>query len=281
MQKLLILGSQGMLGTELFYYFQNKYEVIPFASFNLDITNKKLVQERLEEYKPDIVINAAAYTNVERAEAKYERTLSMEVNGEAVGYLAEFCSEKGITFVQISTDYVFDGKKGAPYLEDDLPNPQNVYGKSKLLGEQKVLEVAALNPNWDYYIVRTAWLYGQYGANFIKKMLHFSKKGKEVKVVKDQIGSPTWTLDLVNGIEQLIEKKEYKKGIYHLAGRGEASWADLAEEVFRIKKSDISLLRVNSADFPQVAKRPQYAVLKNTKGPKMPTWQEMLEKYLF
>ena len=126
MQKMMILGSQGMLGMEMTYYFQNKFKVIPLDYFNLDITNKKLVQETISKYQPDIIINCAAYTDVERAEAKYERDQAMKINGEAVGFLAEECSKKGITFVQLSTDYVFDGTKKTLYLEDDLPNPLNV-----------------------------------------------------------------------------------------------------------------------------------------------------------
>ncbi len=276
----MILGSQGMLGMELTYYFQNKYEIIPLDYFNLDITNKKLVQKTVEKYKPDFVINAAAYTDVERAEAKHERKIAMEVNAEAVGYLAEACSQRGIDFTQISTDYVFDGTKGEVYCEDDLTNPLNVYGTSKLLGEQKVLEWANLNPNWNYYIVRTAWLYGQYGPNFVKKMLHFGKKKKEVKVVEDQHGSPTWTLDLVKGVKKILENEKYEKGIYHLTGLGEATWADLTEEIYRLKNIKIPVLRVNSGEFPQVAKRPSYSVLQNTKGPPMTIWQDMLAEYL-
>jgi len=280
MQKLMILGSQGMLGMELTYYFQNKYEVFPMASFNLDITNKQQVKAQIEEYKPDILINCAAYTDVERAEAKYERKLAMEINGEAVGNLAKVCSQRGIDFVQISTDYVFDGKKKSAYIEDDLPNPQNIYGKSKLLGEQNVLEWARLNPDWSYYIVRTAWLYGQCGPNFVKKMLHFAKIKKKIKVVEDQIGSPTSTLALTKGIEELIENKKYGKGIYHLVGVGMASWADLTEEIYKIKDIKIPVIRVGSNTFLQTAKRPQFSALQNTKGPKMLSWQEMLKLYL-
>lgn len=280
MQKLIILGAQGMLGMELTYYFQGKYEVFPLAEFNLDITNKGAIEETFSRIQPDLVINAAAYTNVERAEAKHERNVAMKVNGDAVGYLAEVCSQRGIGFVQISTDYVFDGTKGEPYSEADLPNPQNMYGKSKMLGEQKIQEWANLNPDWNYYIVRTAWLYGQYGPNFVKKMLHFAKKRREVKVVEDQFGSPTWTLELVKGVEEIVEQKKYTSGVYHLTGKGEASWADLAEEVFEICKTNTAVIRVGSSEFPQVAKRPAYSVLQNIKGPEMKGWREMLGEYL-
>lgn len=280
MQKMMILGAQGMLGTEMTYYFQNKYEIIPLASFNLDIANKKLVQSALEQYKPNLVVNCAAYTNVERAEAKYERDIAMQVNGDAVAYLAEFCSQMGITLVQISTDYVFDGKKKSPYLENDSPNPLNMYGKSKFFAEQHILNFAKLNSNWEYYIIRTAWLYGSYGPNFVKKMLHLAKSGNPLKVVNDQTGSPTFTLALVRGIEQIIEQKIYTKGIYHLVGDGETSWADFALEIFRLKGWNVALEKVDSAYFTQTAKRPSYSVLKNTKGPVLPVWQEQLAEYL-
>lgn len=280
MQKLMILGSQGMLGTEMFYYFQDKYEVIPLDYFNLDITNRELVQVKLAEYKPKIVINCAAYTDVERAEARYEREIATKVNGEAVGYLVEACSKLGISFVQISTDYVFDGKKGKAYTEEDLPNPQNVYGQSKYLGEQNILAEAKKNQDFQYYIIRTAWLYGQYGPNFVKKMLHLAKQQKEVNVVQDQIGCPTWTYALIQGIEKIIEQKNYTKGVYHLAGSGEASWADLTEEIFRLKNKNVQVNRVNSDFFQTQAKRPAFSVLKNTQGPEMQKWEEMLAEYL-
>lgn len=280
MEKMLILGSQGMLGTEMFYYFQNKYEVIPLASFNLDITDKERVFKMINQMSPDLVVNCAAYTNVERAEARYEKEIALKVNGESVDFLAEICSQKGTPFVQISTDYIFDGTKKTPYLENDLPNPQNVYGLSKNLGETNILKWAKINPDWEFFIVRTAWLYGQYGPNFVKKMLHLARAQGEVKVVEDQIGSPTWTLALVIGIEALIQNENYPKGIYHLSGEGEASWADFAEEIFKLKNLSVKVVRVNSAEFPQVAKRPDYSALKNTKGPKMQKWQNMLQDYL-
>lgn len=276
----MIIGSQGMLGMEMFYYLQDKYEVIPFDYFNLDITNRELVQSKLAEYKPEIVINCAAYTDVERAEAEYERKVAQEVNGEAVGYLADVCSHLGITLVQISTDYVFDGKKGTAYKEDDLPNPLNIYGKSKYLGEQKVLEEAQKNPDFQYYIVRTAWLYGQYGPGFVKKMLHLGKKQREVNVVDDQFGSPTWTYALSQGIESLIEQKKYTKGVYHLTGKGETSWAEFAEEIFRLKKFNARVKKVDSSFFQTQAKRPKCSALENTKGPEMLGWKEMLGDYL-
>lgn len=280
MQKMMILGAHGMLGMEMTYYFQDKYEVIPLAYFNLDITNKKLVQEFFKKYQPDFVINCAAYTDVERAEARYEKDLAIQINGEAVGYLAEFCSQMGITLIQISTDYVFNGKKREAYLENDQPNPLNIYGKSKLLGEQKILEYAQKKQDWNYFIVRTAWLYGQYGPNFVKKMLHLSKEKKELKVVNDQTGSPTATFDLVQAIEKLIEQKNYTKGVYHLVAEGETTWADYAIEIFKLRKKNILVQKVSSTEFPQVAKRPVYSVLKNTKGPLLSNWKEQLANYL-
>lgn len=280
MQKMLILGSQGMLGTEMFYFFQSKYEVIPLASFNLDITDKERVFKMINQISPDLVINCAAYTNVERAEARHEKEVALKINGESVDFLAEICSQKGIQFVQISTDYVFDGTKKTGYLENDLPHPQNVYGSSKHLGETNILKWAKIKPDWKFFIVRTAWLYGQYGPNFVKKMLHLARTKGEVKIVEDQIGSPTWTLALVKGIEVLIQNENYQKGIYHLSGEGEGSWADFAEEIFKLKNLSVPVLRVGSVEFPQVAKRPSYSVLKNTKGPKMEKWQKMLQDYL-
>jgi dTDP-4-dehydrorhamnose reductase len=258
--KTLIIGSGGMLGTDLCKVFP---DAVKLAHRELDITNREQVLESIQRIKPDIVINAAAYTDVDGCEDN--RDLAFQVNGYGPGYIAEACSKIGATLVHFSTDYVFDGSRNE-YIESDTPDPINVYGKSKLLGEQKIAENTA-----DYRIIRISWLFGIHGRNFVETMLKLSSQMDKVKVVNDQFGKPTYTVDLANKIKDIIE---LETGIYHLTNDGVCSWYEFASAVID------NAVPCTSEEFPRKAKRPKYSVLVNTKTEPMRHWKEALKAYM-
>ena len=212
--KTLIIGSNGMLGSDLCKVFP---EAITLTHKDLDITNKVQVLEFIQKISPDIVINAAAYTNVDGCEDNPE--IAFRVNGYGPGNLAEACNKIGAKLVHFSTDYVFDGSKDQ-YKESDIPSPINVYGQSKLLGEQEIMKNLK-----DYRIIRISWLFGKHGKNFVEAILKLSHEIDEVKVVNDQFGRPTYTLDLAHRIKEVTE---LEAGIYHLTNDGICSWYEFA-----------------------------------------------------
>jgi dTDP-4-dehydrorhamnose reductase len=227
---------------------------------------------------PDVVVNCAAYTDVDRAEE--EREKAFLINGEGVKNLAQVCRESDIDLCHISTDYVFDGTKKGPYTPDDLPNPINVYGQSKLAGEKHILDMAD-----KFYIIRSSWLYGKYGNNFVFKMLKLAEKQKELRVVDDQIGSPTWTGTLARVIAELIRKKRY--GLYHVTDETEGgiSWCEFAKEIVRLFGLKPSVIPVKTGEFPVLAKRPRYSVLdlagtKDILKENLPNWEDSLKKLM-
>ena len=228
MKKVLITGAQGMLGQDLVPILEDEsYEIIETNRELLDVTDYDSVKQSLEKNKPDIVIHCAAYTNVDGAENDLET--ATKINALGTENLAHVCAESNITLIYISTDYVFDGGKKELYLPDDKTNPINNYGKTKLEGENAVQKYCK-----KHYIVRTSWLYGHYGKNFVETMISLSDK-LELKVVDDQTGCPTWTVELANGIANLLEKMpDY--GIYHICGSGETSWYGFAKEIFKLIK---------------------------------------------
>lgn len=258
--KILILGAGGMLGMDLCKVFP---DAVRLTHSELDITDKERVIGRIEEVKPDVIINAAAYTDVDGCEDEHE--LAFDVNGRAPGYIAQGCSLVGAKLVHYSTDYVFDGSK-KEYVESDLPNPINVYGESKLLGENNIIE----NMD-DYRIVRTSWLFGQYGRNFAETMLKLSGKIDTVKVVKDQFGKPTFTADLAR---KTAEIAELAPGIYHITNEGVCTWYEFAAAIID------NVSPCSSEEFVRKAKRPKYSVLVNTKTSPMRHWMEALAEYL-
>ncbi len=265
--KIVILGAKGMLGTDLGKVF---YDCNPYLldKEELDITNHDAVRGFIGQLRPDIVINAAAYTDVDGCESN--KKLAMEVNGRAPGYLAAAAKDAGAVFVHYSTDYVFDGNKSEGYSEDDEPeNPCNFYGASKLAGERAVREAGG-----DYYIIRTSWLYGINGKNFVETMLR-KADSPPLRVVNDQHGKPTFSLDLARSTRELLEaKKDF--GIYHIVNEPATTWYDFACEI--LKKNKITPCA--SSEFPRPAKRPQYSILLNTKLPPLRPWQEALGEYL-
>jgi len=279
--RILITGSSGMLAKDLIEEFKNDNELILANKETLDITNKEQVENFIKETKPEILINGSAYTAVDNAEDEDQKELCLKINSEGVKNLAEACSKNNIIFVHYSTDYIFDGESMDGYKEDNRTlGPVNFYGYSKYLGEQNVLRVENENYQFQYYILRTSWLYGKEGKNFIKTMLELSKTKSELNIINDQHGSPTYTVDLAKRTRYILEQK-LKKGIYHVTNEGTTTWYDFAIEIFRIKNINIKVNPVSSEKYKAKAKRPHYSTLINTKIlPKMRNWEEALEEFL-
>lgn len=270
MEKILVTGSNGMLGQDLVPILEDEgYDVIETTRNTLDITDFKKVEETLKNYKPDYVIHCAAYTNVDGAEAEQE--LAAKINASGTENLAKICAKYDITLVYISTDYVFDGKKQEPYLPYDKTNPLNTYGKTKLEGEKAVQKYCK-----KYYITRTSWLYGHHGKNFVETMISLADK-PELKVVDDQIGCPTWTVEFSNGIAKLLEEKpEY--GIYHICGSGETSWYGFAKEIFKLIGKNVNIKPCKTEEFPRPATRPMHSTLENNGICR--NWKAALKDYI-
>lgn len=252
--KILITGSNGMLGHDLIEVLKDDHELILTTSKTLDITDRDRVIGFIVENSPDIVINSAAYTNVDGCEENQE--LAYAVNGDGVKNLALACSEVDCPLVHISTDYVFKGDNTRPWIEDDEIGPISVYGKSKLKGEEAILEILD-----KFFIVRTAWLYGINGGNFPKTMMELAKNHSEITVVYDEVGTPTYTPDLAEAISQLIETDYY--GIYHITNSGYCSWCEFARYIFEVAEKDVKVIPVTASEFARPAPRPHYSVLEN------------------
>lgn len=253
--KILITGSNGMLGHDLINALKERHDLIPTTSKTLDITDKKQTIDYIRDKKPDIVINSAAYTDVDGCEEN--RELAYSVNGEGVRNLALACRDIDCPLVHISTDYVFDGSATEPICEDGEIGPISVYGKSKLEGEEAIQEILD-----KYFIIRTAWLYGINGRNFPKTMLELAENHPEITVVYDEVGTPTYTPDLAEGISRLIETDYY--GIYHLTNSGSCSWCEFAKYIFEIAGRDVKVIPVTASEFARPAPRPSYSVLDNS-----------------
>ena len=254
--KVLITGSNGMLGHDLEKVLKDKHELILTTSKTLDITDKENTIDFIVKNNPDVVINSAAYTDVDGCETNQD--LAYAVNGEGVRNLALACKEVDCPLVHVSTDYVFDGTARDPIEEDGEIGPISIYGKSKLKGEEAILEILD-----KYFILRTAWLYGINGKNFPKTMLELAKDHSEITVVYDEVGTPTYTPDLAYGISQIIETDFY--GIYHLTNSGQCSWCEFARYIIEIADKDVKVIPVTASEFSRPAPRPSYSVLKNKK----------------
>lgn len=254
--KILITGSNGMLGQDLIEELADKHTVIAASSRILDITDEMKVMDYVNSTKPDIIINSAAYTDVDGCETNVEKAYS--VNGEGPRNLALACRENDIPLIHVSTDYVFKGNSQTPRLEDDELGPLSVYGKSKLEGEKAIEEILD-----KYFILRTAWLYGYNGGNFPKTMLQLAKDHDKLTVVYDEVGTPTYTPDLAKAIAELVDSDKY--GTYHLTNSDSTSWYDFAKLIFEIANVDIEVEPVTASEFARAAKRPNYSVLNNEK----------------
>jgi len=270
--KILVVGAKGMLGGMLVEVLAD-HKVIAWDREEVDITNRNEVLEKIGELKPEVIINTAAYTDVDKAESEPEKAFL--VNEAGVRNLVEIARVIGAKVAHYSTDYVFSGEKEEGYKEDELfGKPLNVYGESKLAGEKVLRESGA-----SYYLIRTAWLYGPNGDNFVNKMLELAQDKEELNVVDDQNGSPTFTKDVAEFTRKLLEEN-YEPGVYHAVNTGVASWYELAREIFKIAGVDVKVQAVGSEEFPRPAKRPAFSILQNTKGPKMRLWPEALREYI-
>jgi dTDP-4-dehydrorhamnose reductase len=270
---ILVAGAGGMLGHDLLAAFAGTARGV--CREDMDITSSASVRKVLMTLKPQVVINAMAFTDVDGCESRREPAFL--VNGEGVRHLSEATAEIGAKLVHVSSDYVFDGMKGSPYVEEDPVNPLSIYGKSKLAGEEN----ARLNP--DHLVVRTQWLYGLHGRNFVETMLRLATEKDKLSVVDDQIGSPTWTVDLALAIKVLIEKR--CRGTYHAVNTGNCSWFGFAEAIFAEKKIETGLRSITSGELGRPAPRPLFSVLDCGKlqrdtGLRMEDWRDALKKYL-
>lgn len=296
--KILLLGKSGMLGScFLKNFFSNlDFELYAFSKEDLDVTNTVLLKELFKKISPTFVVNCSAYTAVDDCEINKE--LAFNINGRAPGEIAKICKELNCCLVHFSTDYVFNGKKAEGYNENDSTDPINIYGESKLIGEDLIKE------NMDkYYIIRISWLFGENGKNFVDSMINLGKTKDTIDVVSDQIGSPTYTRDLCKAIESFFilpnmpefeHNHEYslrtgdleihKKlpfGIYHLTNFGQTSWYDFAKKIFEIMKMNVSVKETTSEKFKRPAKRPSFSTLLNTKTDiRLRRWEEALKAYL-
>ncbi|WP_395046613.1 dTDP-4-dehydrorhamnose reductase [Flavobacterium sp.] len=273
---ILVTGASGQLGQAIQYIASNyaDCEFIFASSQDLDITNQERVNHFFDTNKIDFCINAAAYTAVDKAESETEKAEAINVSGPK--NLAIACKNKKVKLIHISTDFVFDGSSSKPYLETDATNPLSVYGKTKLDGEQEIIDNIH-----EYFIIRTSWVYSQFGNNFMKTMLRLASERDSLSIVSDQIGSPTNAVDLAKALLSIVQSNSSKYGIYNFSNEGMASWYDFATEIFRINNVVIDVNPIPTEAFPTPAKRPKYSLLdkskiKNTFGIEIKTWQESL-----
>ena len=255
--KILVTGKQGQLGYALQELSKNQFEFSwKFTDRSeLDITDSMKIQSVLKQFEPDWIINAAAYTDVDGAESNEE--IAYKVNADGPYILAKSAKEIGAKLVHISTDYVFDGTKNEPYTENDKPNPLQVYGKSKLKGELFIQDT-----NITGFIIRTSWVYGNHGKNFVNTILKLAKEKNEIQVIDDQFGSPTYVKDLGNVVIELVSKRQFNEmELYHFSNNGVISWFDFAKCIKQLMNLDLKIQRINSCDYYKSNFRPTYSVL--------------------
>ncbi len=269
--KILIAGASGQLGRALLPAL-SRHDVVALPRAALDIADAEAVRAVLMAQSPAVVINAAAFNEVDRAET--DPAAALRANAEGPRLLAEATAERGMALVHVSTDYVFDGRASRPYVESDAPNPLSAYGRSKRSGEQAVI---AANPR--HFVVRTAWLYAAEGRNFPNTMRRLAAQGP-LRVVSDQRGSPTYAPHLAAALADLVGSADF--GLHHLAGAGEASWFELSCALFRCLCLDVPIEPVTTEAFPRPAPRPRYSVLETQRRParRLPAWQGGLAEYV-
>jgi dTDP-4-dehydrorhamnose reductase len=277
--KILVIGAAGQLGHDLLKVFSPDHVVSGAdmsgagADADVDITDPAATNSLVVDIRPDLVINSAAFTNVDGCEANREAAYA--VNAAGAGNIARACAAcEDVPLIHISTDYVFDGTKAGPYLENDPTAPLGEYGRTKLAGEEQVREALPHR----HLIVRTAWLFGDHGANFVKTMLRLGRERDQLKVVNDQTGSPTYAGHLAAALRSLAENRLDDPGVYHMTNSGQCTWFDFAGEIFRLAGVDVDLRPTTTAEFNAPAPRPAYSVLANTRAPEiiMPHWRDGL-----
>jgi dTDP-4-dehydrorhamnose reductase len=280
--KAILIGANGQLGVDLLASFhEQRWDVIPVTHADVDICDRKRLSEFISANRPDLVINTAAFHKVEDCERRPQ--LAFEVNATGAMNLATVCAQEKTTLVHFSTDYVFDGLKGGPYLESDPPRPLNVYGASKMAGEHLLM----CNTE-RFFVIRTCGLYGLAGSsgkggNFVELMLRKRASGESLRVVSDQVLTPTYTVDLAAATTKLVQTKDY--GIYHISGDGQCSWYEFARAIFELEGLSVDLTPVETDRIASPVKRPSYSVLSKEKFHKMnlgqiPLWRSGLERYL-
>lgn len=282
MYNILVTGANGQLGSEI-RAVAPKYSNYNFIFTNvqeLDICNHNGVQQFITENNINAIINCAAYTAVDKAEEQFE--VADKINHMAVANFAQIAKDNNIRLVHISTDYVFDGKAYKPYTETDIPNPQSLYGKTKLAGETAMQHIGPANS----IIIRTSWVYSSYGNNFVKTLLRLGKERDELNVVADQIGTPTNAADLAKAILDILPKIENKEvEFFHYSNEGVCSWFDFAKAIFEIQDLRIKINPIETWQFPTPAKRPFYSVLNKNKikekyKMEVPYWRDALKECL-
>ena len=282
MSNILVTGANGQLGREIqelsFTYHDNTFTFTDRTQ--LDITSKEAIKTIVEKESIDVIINCAAYTAVDKAEADEEN--ADKINHQATKNLAEIAKEKNLKLIHISTDYVFDGKNYKPYEEDDQTNPNSIYGKTKLSGEQSIQEISPK----DTIMIRTSWVYSSYGANFVKTMLNLGKTKEKLTVINDQVGTPTYAKDLAKAILDIIPQIDNDKPeIYHYSNEGVLSWYDFAKEIMKMAKLPCKIDPIATKDYPTPATRPHFSLLNKAKikqryQVKVPFWKDSLYECL-
>lgn len=277
----MVTGAGGQLGSEIrFLASDNGQTTFRFhTSQSLDITNSKQVRAEIENYKPDYVINCAAYTAVDMAEDEPDKAI--KVNATAVGYLASACKEYHAVLIHISTDYVFDGTGSVPYRPLDTCVPLGSYGNSKRLGEMEIL-----SKEMDAFIIRTSWVYSSYGKNFVKTMMRLGADRTELNVVADQFGSPTYAGDLAKALLEIVNSTVKAEGteIYHYCNQGVCSWNEFAAEIMKVSGLDCEIHPISTSEYPTKAARPGYSVLDTSSfqarfsSAEVPNWKDALER---
>lgn len=275
-KKILITGAKGMLGWALTKELSSFHKLIGIDIADADITNENQIKEEIFKIHPEIVIHTAAYTAVDSCEQN--KQLAHEVNAIGTENVARACHLCNAKLIYISTDFVFDGTKNSPYTENDTPNPINIYGKSKLEGEKQIQATLS-----NYLIIRSSWLYGPKGVNFVTTILDIAKDQNEIKVVNDQTGSPTYTIDLARAINIFIRKDI--KGTVNYTNTGICSWFDFAKEIIDISKSSSIVLPISTSESKRPARRPQYSALSTNKlesitKTKQRNWKEAVKEYI-
>jgi len=275
--KVLILGAGGLLGKDLIPILSARNQVLGRDIENFDITDPERAQKEIETLQPEVVINAAAFTDVDGCESR--RDLAFSVNAEGARNVALGCAANRVKMIYLSTDYVFDGSGKIPYREEDPPNPLNVYGSSKLQGERYIQEITK-----NHLIIRTQWLYGRHGKNFVDTILRQASQQKELRVVNDQQGAPTFTRDLSWAIDRLLGKEA--TGVLHVTNSGSCTWFEFAWQILREKKiNNVRVTPIFSTDLARPARRPANSVLdcrrfERLTGERMRPWREALKEYL-
>jgi len=295
-KRVLITGSSGMLGVDIAFHLNDKYDIVctdivdrnnPYCGIKnfvkCDITERNLAVNMIKSARPDLIIHTAAWTDVDGCELDSEK--AMKINAEGTRNIALGAKETNALIFYISSDFVFDGEKNTPYKEDDIPNPINAYGLSKFEGESFIRKELDR-----YFIVRTSWLFGRYGRNFVDIILDKAERKEGLKIVIDQFGSPTYTADLSRAIEKLILialEQNSIGGVYHFSNSGSCSWYKYAEQIIRIaNKADTGITPITSAELDRPAKRPKVSILDTAKyasltGGSPRSWEAALEEYLF